>query len=106
MRNAEYTSKRTSGSWLERSRRPYIPKSDGTKRPSEIPAAEDKIVQIGVKRILEMTFETDFVDESHGFGPGDSYYEVLDAVNATIMTKPVNYVADMDIRKFFDTVDH
>jgi len=67
---------------------------------------EDKIVQMGIKKILEAIFEVDFVEESFGFRPNRSPHDALDAVNEAVMTKPVNYVADMDIRKFFDTVDH
>lgn len=47
-----------------------------------------------------------FLDESYGFRPKRSYHDALDAVNEVIMTKPINYVLDMDIKKFFDTVNH
>jgi len=87
-------------------RRVYIPKDDHAVRPLGLPSLEDKIVQKGMVAILEAIYEADFLDCSYGFRPGRSCHQAINAVDNTIMTKPINHVVDADIKGFFDTVSH
>jgi len=88
------------------SRRVYIPKDEHSKRPLGLPALEDKIVQKGVARILEAIYEQDFLDCSYGFRPNRSCHQALDVVDKTMMRRPIHYVIEADIKRFFDTVSH
>jgi len=88
------------------SRRVWIDKDDGRKRPLGIAALEDKIVQAAVVQVLNQIWEEDFLDFSYGFRPGRSQHDALDALSVGITSKKVNFVVDLDIRSFFDKVEH
>ncbi len=88
-------------------KRVLIPKpGKKEKRGLGIPAVEDKLVQLMMKKILEAIFEQDFVDFSYGFRPGRSCHQAVKRLNEIVMKTPVNYVVDVDIEKFFDKVSH
>jgi RNA-directed DNA polymerase len=87
-------------------RRVEIPKEDGTTRPLGISCTEDKIVQELTRRILEAIYEPGFYETSYGFRPGRSCHDALRRLNREVMSAPVNWIADLDLAQFFDTMPH
>jgi group II intron reverse transcriptase/maturase len=86
------------------SRRRYIPKADGRRRPLAIAALEDKIVQRATVTVLNAIYEEDFLGFSYGFRPRRSQHDALDALVVGISSTKVNYILDADIAGFFDAV--
>ena len=86
------------------SRRSYIPKEDGSKRPLAVAALEDKIVQRAVAAVLGAIYEEEFLGFSYGFRPGRSQHDALDALIVGIGTKKINFILDADIRSFLTEV--
>lgn len=89
-------------------RRVHIPKggSPTEKRPIGIPTLEDKVLQRAVLMILEVIYERDFYDCSFGFRRGRSAHDALETLWRQAMETRVEWVLEVDIRKFFDTLDH
>ena len=95
------------GSYRARpAKRTYIPKADGTQRPLDILCLEDKIVQQAVVFVLEAIYEVDFLGFSYGFRPGRGQHDALDALQAGILRKKVNWVLDADVQGFFSAMSH
>lgn len=88
------------------SRRAYISKADGSKRPLGIAAIEDKIVQQAISTVLSAVYEEDFLGFSYGFRPGRSQHQALDALWVGIERRKVGWILDADISDFFGSIDH
>ena len=88
------------------SRRVYIPKPDGRRRPPAIAALEDKIGRQAAATVLNCIYEERFLGFSYGFRPRRSAHDALDALTVGITQRQVNWILDADIRGFFDQIDH
>jgi len=88
-------------------RRVEIKKGDGrSMRPIGIPTFEDKVLQRAVAMALEAVYEQDFCDCSYGFRFGRSAHDALEALWHGLMGVRGGWVVDLDISKFFDSLDH
>lgn len=87
--------------------RVYIPKPGKSgKRGLGIPSVEDKLVQLMLKKLIESIYEEDFLDCSYGFRPGKNCHDAVKALDKAVMRKGVNYIVEVDIKGFFDNVQH
>lgn len=88
-------------------RRVHIPKPGAGQRtrPIGIPTLEDKVLQRAVLMVLEPVYEQDFLDCSYGFRPGRGAHQALEALWRELMALGGGWVIDLDIQRFFDTMD-
>jgi len=95
-----------SGNYQPRENRKVdIPKSNGKIRTLQIPTIRDRVVQGSLKLILESIFEADFCPNSYGFRPKRSPHRALAEVRRSVLRR-MTRVIDVDLTKYFDTIQH
>lgn len=83
-----------------------IPKDNGKTRPLGIAVYEDKIVQMGLKKIIEAVYEPRFLDCMYGFRPNRGCHDAIKSLNIAIEKEKTSWILDADIKGFFDHLDH
>jgi RNA-directed DNA polymerase len=82
-----------------------IPKPDGGERQLGIPTVQDRLIQQAMHQVLSEEYEPKFSDHSYGFRPGRSAHDAVRKAQGYVEDGNV-WVVDMDLAKFFDTVNH
>jgi RNA-directed DNA polymerase len=86
-------------------KRVEIPKDSGGTRPLGIPVVIDRVIQQAITQVLTPVFDPNFSESSFGFRPGRSAHQAVKKV-LLLIQRGYTYAVDIDLEKFFDTVDH
>jgi RNA-directed DNA polymerase len=82
-----------------------IPKDDGSKRMLGIPIVVDRLIQQAISQVLTRIFDKTFSESSYGFRPNRSAHNAIKQAK-TYINEGYKYVVDIDLSKYFDTVNH